>query len=176
VNKNKHPKYGRTLEDSLKETKDHEDISILVHPFFKDGAGYDLMKNLRLIKYLNAIEIHNREASLYIPSYANANSKAQIFYNKIKEDYKIGAISSSDGHSIRKIGSSYTILKKPNIDNSEELKKSLKESIREHKKFSLDKQYNSYIGAIEHIAKIVYFKTIQKVGIGSNNFEKYKTN
>jgi len=160
LKENMHLKSGRTLEDTCKEAVDNNGITIGVHPFYVEGVGPYLEKNENLLNYFDGIEIHNGEANIWIPGIApaNANKKAQEFYEKIKDKYDIGAISCSDGHSLYEIGSSYTILEKLNIKNSETLNESLRSSIRRHKDFSQDKQKNSYIGALDHIFKLAVKK------------------
>jgi len=66
---------------------------------------------------------------------------------------------------IYEIGSSYTLLPKPSIESAEKLTASLRKSIREHKDFSHDKRHNSILGASNHIAHLVFFKGLQRLGI-----------
>lgn len=92
---------------------------------------------------MDGIEVNNREAF-----YGNKNTK--IFYELIKDDYNIGALSFSDGHSLPEIGLSYTLLEKPGIQNSEKLIESLRKSIKEHKNYSKNKQYSSFLSSFSH--------------------------
>jgi len=131
----------RTLEDSLKEAKDNNGIIIADHPFFLDGI-FTKQSPDKYLNFLDGIEVHNGEVWLPIPGFKYANKKAQEFYNQIKNDYDIGAISTSDGHSVREIGMSYTELEKPDFSSPEKLVSSLRKSIRKHKDFSQDKQTN----------------------------------
>jgi len=146
----------RRLEDSLKAAKENNGIIIACHPFFFKGIGYYLEKNPKFLEYFDGIEVHNGEA-LY------GNKKAKEFYNEIKKDYNMGAISSSDGHSLYEIGSSYTLLEKPNFENAEKLIKSLRKSIKKHKDFFNDKQKFSILGSLEHSTKLTSITTISKL-------------
>ena len=144
LSKNINLKHNKNLEDSLKQAKDNNTIVISPHPFFIGGLGNYLIKNHRHLKYFHGIEIHNGEAFY-------GNEKAKDFYSLIKEDYNLGALSFSDGHSVKEIGSSYTLLEKPNLKTFEKLIESLKKSVQQHNKdFSKDKQSHSIRGALKH--------------------------
>lgn len=145
VKENHFLKNKRTLEDSLKEAKDLNGIVIAPHPFFIFGSGNHLRKNPKLLEYLDGIEIYNGQAFF-------GNKKAKIFYDLIKEDYDIGAVSFSDGNSLREVGSSYTLLEKPNIHD---LTQTLKNSIKNHKDYSNDKQHLSFLGSLGHSIKTI---------------------
>jgi hypothetical protein len=167
LKENKHLKSGKSLEYTFNEARDNNGIILADHLFYFAGIGCYLRRNQSLLKYLDGIEVHNGEANVWIPKIApaNANNISQEFYGKIKNNFNIGAICVSDGHSIFEIGSSYSSIEKPNIENSEVLNKSLRKSIREHKDFSQDKQTNSNLRALDHIGKLIVLKTLQKVGI-----------
>jgi hypothetical protein len=154
----------RTLEDSLKEAEDNHGVIIADHGFFLDGI-FTKQRPDKHLKYLDGIEIHSGEAWLPHPRYYPANKKAQEFYNKIKYFYDIGAISTSDGHSVNEIGMSYTFLEKPDFSSPERLIESLRKSIREHKDFSQDKQTNAYLGTLNHAGKIVVARLASKLGL-----------
>lgn len=153
----------RTLEDSLKEAKDNNGIIIADHPFFLDGIFTKQSPEESLVS-LDGIEVHNGEVWLPHPRYYPANKKAQEFYNKIKNDYDIGAISTSDGHSVREIGMNYTLLEKPDFSSPENLVSSLRKSIREHKDFSKDKQTNAYLRTLNHSVKVLGLRIASKLG------------
>lgn len=155
-----------SLEDSLKQARDFGGVIILDHPCFADGV---IAKNPELyIKYfeqglIDGIEVHNGEAWLPIPGYFPANKKAQDLFDQLIKKYNIGAISSSDGHSLREIGSNYSLLEQPNFENADKLRETLRESIREHKDYSQDKQSNSYLAALNHGFKVAFLRTISKL-------------
>lgn len=167
ISENKHLKPGRSLEDSLKEAKDNNGINCGVHEFYFAGVGPYLKRHQHILEYFDGFEIHNGEAVIYIPRIApaNANKKAQEFYdNIIKPSWlQIGGFSSSDGHSIFEIGSSYTTIEEPPILFAEKLNESIRRSIKHHRDFSKDKRSNSYIGSLKHIAELGWFKVEQRI-------------
>jgi len=162
LNRDIHLKPNRPLEDTLKEARDNNGILIADHPFFIESIGLYLKQKPKIIESLDGIEVHNGGVWLPIPRYLNANKKAQEFYNEITNDYDIGAVSFSDGHSLYDIGSSYTILDLEKIaaNNSEELNNSLRKSIKEHKDFSEDKKTNSIFGALNHATKMSIIRVL----------------
>lgn len=151
-----HLKSNQNLENSLKAAKDNNGIIIAVHPFFIFGAGNYLAKNPILLEYFDGIEIFNGEAFY-------GNKKAREFYNQIKGDYGIGVVSSSDGHSLYEIGFNYTWLEKPNIEDSEKLNYSLRNSIKEHKDYFEDNQNLSIVGSLEHSIKLAPIEVLHRL-------------
>ncbi|MEK6760720.1 MAG: hypothetical protein AABX93_02240 [Nanoarchaeota archaeon] len=142
-----HIKQNQTLEDTIKESRDKEATIILDHPFCKIacGAGEFLRKreNHNLLKYIDALEVHNGEVSLFPPS----NIKAKIFYNSIST-YNVGAISTSDGHSFYELGTSWTEIDEIDRDKGKFLE-SLRKSVQETK-YSKRENSASLVGALEH--------------------------
>ena len=112
-------KSWRSVEDTIKEAKDDNAVIVIDHPFYVHGLGNYIQKNPEILNNVDAIEIYNGEAAFGVPFInkpfpQEANKKAQEFYNKISEDFpKLGAISSSDGHSFYEIGSNWTEIEKP---------------------------------------------------------------
>lgn len=150
-----------SLEDSIKKAKDYGGIIGIDHGCFVDGSIPYLEKNLRLLEDIDAIEVHNGNAWIPLPPFAN--KKAQEFYNRVKDDSpNLGTWCSSDGHSVFEIGSSYSLLNKIDYSNSEKLTDSLRKSIREHKDWSKDKRSNSYIGAGIHAILMTLFQEKEK--------------
>lgn len=160
----------RTLKDSFKESKDNDGITVLDHPCFLDGViAKNPEKYLEYFErgWIDAIEVHNGEAWLPVRGciFKNANKKAQQIYNQIRDEYDIGAISTSDGHSVNEIGMSYTFLEKPDFSSPEKLIESLRKSIREHKDFSNDKQINSIKATLNHSIKVAGLRLASKLGL-----------
>ncbi len=147
---------NRNLEDSLKESKDNKGIIIAVHSFFIGGIGPYLIKNHKLLKYFDGIEVRNGEAFY-------GNKKAKMFYELIKDDFDLGALSFSDGHSLYEIGNCYTSLNNFSFNDSEELNNNLRESIKQHKKYSKDKQHFSFLGSLEHSLKFAPIAAFSKI-------------
>lgn len=164
---NSHLKKGRKLEDAIKEAKDQNGIIIVDHPFYISGLGSYLEKNPEILQEIDAIEVHNGEASFgfpFGPIPLGANKKAQEFYERIKPDFpNLGAISSSDGHSMYELGSSWTKIERP---DEEDFVNSVKEAIQRTNLNTRKKIKNSIFGAIDHIADLALITQIGfKVGL-----------
>ena len=168
LQKSKHLRSSRSLslEDAVKEARDNNGIIIADHPFYIDGIGQYLEKNPSLLEYFDAIEVHNGEA-VWLPLFTprNANQKARGFYEEIKSDFDIGALSSSDGHSFGEIGSSYSYLPQIEFRDSETLTSSLRKAIREHKNLDNDRRHNSTFPALNHAAHMAFLIFTGKVKI-----------
>jgi len=167
LNRGMNLKDMKNLEDTLKQAKDYGGVTISTHPCFLDGI---VAKNPdKYLKYfeqdlIDAFEVYNGESWLPLPGYTCANKNSQELYNSLKEKYNLGAISSSDGHSVHEIGLSYTWLEKPSYSNAEKLRESLRKSIREHKDYSKDKQTNS-LYALDHGFKVGLLKLGVKLSL-----------
>lgn len=152
----------RPLRDSFKEAEDNNGVIIADHPFFLDGIFWKGNTEEKIISKLDAIEVHNGEAWLPFPGASGANKKAQEFYNSLQGNWDIGTISTSDGHSVREIGSSYSVLVEPDFSSPERLTETLRQSIRGHKSWRNDKQTNSYLPTLNHAAKVVCLRLAAK--------------
>lgn len=161
-----HLKNGISLEETLEKAKDNNGIIIADHPFYIEGIGKSLEKNMQLLKSLDAIEVHNGEASFGLPIgpfSIGANKKAQKFYSKIKNDYPhLGAIASSDGHSIEEVGSSWTEIDKPEYNKN--FVYSLKNSIRNTNLESCKEMKNSSFSAVKHLKELAGIIASEKFG------------
>ncbi len=156
------------LQDTLKQAKDLGGVTVLDHPCFADGViARNPEKYLEFLEkgLVDGIEVHNGEAWLPIPGYFPANRKAQGLFWELMQRYNIGALSSSDGHSVREIGSSYTLLGQPDFENADKLRETLRKAIREHKDFSQDRQTNSYLPALNHGFKVASLRFLSKLGL-----------
>ncbi|MBI2452166.1 hypothetical protein HYV50_03760 [Candidatus Pacearchaeota archaeon] len=162
----KHLTQRKNLEDSLKEANDHNGIIILPHPYFHSRVGGTIEQNPKYFDYIDGIEIHNGNAS------RKANIRAQWlagktnFNNACEKYLHIGWLASSDGHSFKEVGSSYTILKLPNIkfSSSEGIIKELRNAIRLGGSYGYKKNY-SMLGFIQHISIITPMFLLLKLGI-----------
>lgn len=147
-----HLKEGRSFEETIKEARDQDGIIVVDHPFHIHGLGSYLEQNPRLLEQVDAVEIHNGEASFGLPFGPiplGANKKAQDFYARIESDFpNLGAIASSDGHSMYEIGSSWTEIQRPQFNG---FVNSLRESIIKTNLSTPTRMNNSIIGAIDHI-------------------------
>ncbi len=109
-----HIKPDRTLEDTLKEAGDKNAIVIEPHGYSKNGIGFYLEDNIGLYFHLNAVETHNGE------TLRKVNQKARTRYRELKSLYpyiNLGALSSSDGHSFHELGTNWTEIEMPDLEN-----------------------------------------------------------
>ena len=161
-----HLKNSISLEDTLKKARDNCGTMIVDHPFYLKGIGNYLEKNLKLLKYIDAIEVYNGEAAFGLPVGPfpkNANEKAQKFYSEVRKDFPhLGAIASSDGHSISEIGSSYTEIDKPEYNKN--FIYSLRNSVRDANLNDCKKMNPSFFSSMKHISELVGIIASEKVG------------
>jgi len=145
---------GRSLEDTFSELEDTTDccVNILEHPFSLFGLGAFLRENPSFEDYflsrIDAIEVHNGMAFF-------RNSEAHKYFEEKKNKYpNLGALISSDGHSIREIGTSFTNLE--TVDdyttffNDVSFMPYLKKAIRENKSPS-GRMHTSFIESAPHV-------------------------
>ncbi len=163
----KHLKNGRPIEDTLKEARDNNGITVIDHPFYIGSAGYYLEKRLELLDQVDALETHNGEAACYarpIPGYANRRAKE--FYWVMSEVFlHLGALSSSDGHSFYELGSSWVEITKPDLENRSNFIPSLKDAIRKTKMNAPRRNGNSYIGGVDHMVDLATIILASKIPI-----------
>ncbi len=160
---------ARSLEDTIKEARDNNGIIIADHPFYKCGIGNYLAKNEKPLEEIDAIEVYNGEANLYIPliTRIGTNTKAQVFYEFAKKYYPdLGSFVSSDGHSLYEIGSSWMKIPEPCLKNSETLTKSLRKGIKIPRSEGEEKRGKivSYVGAVNHVLELVAHVPWKKIG------------
>jgi hypothetical protein len=182
------------LGNTLSEAKSKELITILAHPGTNQGALKEINSwvkdsmnfikkhkknnkieifNLpgRLRDYeVSGIEIYNPEASLWIPGLIPrfANTKARKFQEDMARwGLDIGAIASSDGHSLKELGRNYTELTLPRFEhlNSKYLVSYyLKKAVSSATKFR-GKRQSARFEAIEHIVSLAYYIARDKLQI-----------
>lgn len=173
---------GRTIRDTITEAKEkYNSILVAPHPFFRGGLGNYLNHDDIARNQLDAIEIWNSNAVVF--PWMHANESAMSAYKdwrsaerrKIPMEGKIlGALASTDGHSIGEIGSSYTFLRRPvgengallvNSTSSSELDpwEALRNSIRRSRSSSAFEKGTSYIGALGHMASLAGYIVKEKV-------------
>lgn len=142
-----HMKQHKSLEYTLKEAKDKNAIVIAEHPYSHNGIGPYLDDHTELHPDLNAIEIHNGE------TLKEANQKTRNLYRELKflfPEMNIGALSSSDGHSLHELGKNWTEIEMPDIQYFRFLS-SLKDSIINTNLETPRQEQISYRGIIQHI-------------------------
>lgn len=134
---------SKKLKDIISEAEDLGVGLVAVHLFAGWSLGNFLIRNPGYLQNLIGIEIHNGEA-------VYTNKKAKDFFEMIKEDYKIGGISNSDGHYLFEIGSSNSLIEEPVYTDSEKLSATLNKAIRAHKDYSKDVMHSSFLGGVLH--------------------------
>ena len=142
-----HMKEHKSLECTLEEAKDKNASTIADHPYSYNGIGPYLEDHIGLYPDLNAVEIHNGE------TLRKANQEARNMHRGLKflySDMKIGALSSSDGHSFHELGTNWTEIEMPDMQHSQFLS-SLKDSIINTNLETPRQEQISYRGIAEHI-------------------------
>lgn len=140
---------GEHLADTLEKAKDLGCLTIAVHIFAPYGLGKFLSDRTHYLKSLDALEVSNGEAGIFI----GANEHARHFFNVVSHiNPLLGAVSFSDGHSIGKIGSSYTEIDR--VSYSSPVFGDLAKEIRGVRDFANLKLSPSYFGAVRHIAEL----------------------
>lgn len=168
LDKDKSPTSRRNLKDAIREVRDLGALIGVDHPFHKDGAGPFLERNPEYLWGFDFFETHNGEASLWLPGHSNSNQRAQNFFDKVRRTYeeletRLGKLVSSDGHSIREIGSSWMEIPALNLANRDTIVASLKQGMVDAASLNLlDQREAPYTGAFKHISEWVYVKTARK--------------
>jgi len=99
----------RSIGYSLSEGHELGGINYITTPFYRSSIGQQLRDLPELLDVVDVMEINNGLAS------HKANSKAQSLYDWAtdRQHARIGAVSSSDGHTFREVGSSFTTFHTP---------------------------------------------------------------
>lgn len=108
IPKNSHLEDDKDLDYSLKQARDLDTVIIADHPFSHGGLGNYLLQNPKLLHCFDGWEIHNGESAIF--PRANENAGLAYYDGTPLSHYGVGAVSSSDGHSISEIGRSSTNL------------------------------------------------------------------
>lgn len=132
---------SNSYADIFKETREeYNGIVIADHPFYREGIMNYLEENPiridEILSQLDGWEVFNATGELWFPGILPkaSNEKSRNFYmTEIKPYYDVGAISSTDGHQVKVIGRSYTLLDSPEKTSSEVFNNSLRQSIRSNK-------------------------------------------
>ena len=142
---------GRGMAETLEDIEKFGGISVLVHPFYFNGAGPYVNSCRKLLKKVDAIEVYNGEVVCSL-----ANRKARKFYEEVSREHAhLGALSSSDGHSVGEVGMSWTQICFPDKSFFVE---SLRGSIRGANLSTPMKKKNSFLGATGHVSKLLVRK------------------
>lgn len=171
LQKDVHLKDDRTLDDAIKEAHDNNGIIVADHPFYKEGIGPFLEENASFyLDHFDAIEVFNGEASLWLPRMLprNANKKAERYFRNVSSIFpNLGAIATSDGHSLYEIGRSYSYIDFPDIGSAEKLVKSLRNEIRKCRYTHIRNHQESpgwgALGCADHILDLVAIIAARKL-------------
>jgi len=157
-----HIKPYRDIEEIIEDAYDAGGITIPDHPFHLQGLGSYFEQKPEFCDCIDAVEVHNSEAELWIPGLMprNANGKARKFYESVRDDSpKLGTVLSSDGHSLDEIGRSYTTLDMPSYDEIETgdgLVECLRLAIRSHRDYE-GRMGSSRMAAFQHTTILVWY-------------------
>jgi len=152
----------KNLDETILEGRSVRGIIVADHPFYRMGilraiGESDRERRDKVLHSLDAMEIHNGEAVL-IGLGQFANSDASAFYSAMHSKFpNLGALISSDGHSLNEIGSSYTYLELPayfNRISSEDMKVELLKSIVDNPHALRGKAKRSTFAATKHSIRV----------------------
>lgn len=166
VKENEHLESGMDLESTVEDALDHDGIIVADHPFYYGGLGSYLEQEPVYADLFDGIEVYNSEAELWFPGVLprGANKRARKFYEQVKDKSCVGALLSSDGHSLAEIGRSYTQLEMPEYDliqNADDLTNWLKNAIL-NSKLPFGKIESSRFRTLIH-AGVIFFMNILKM-------------
>lgn len=156
---------NRSLIDSVHEAKNNNGILIADHPFYHSGIGPYLDNNKFILSEFDAIEIHNGEAAFGFPIgpiRSGTNKKAYDFFDLVSPMFpRLGALSSSDGHSFYELATSYTEIENIEINGDSSFNDSLRWSIQNTTHESYSVKNDSYMGAIDHILDLITIRALR---------------
>jgi len=170
LEQDEHLSQNKGLEYHLKEAHEKGGITILTSPFFMSKVGELINKNPNLANYVDAVEIHNGEAT------RKANRLAYELCHGLRYNHGIndvGALSCSDGHSYEEVGTSYTeFTTQVNISllDSAQITTHLRNMIRNAPRTHL--QTYSTLGMIKHGAAMVGIMAASKLGVPLSRGDK----
>ena len=164
LEKDKHLKAGRPLEDTIKEVKnEHDAILIADHPFYKSGIGMEAFG-----ANFDGVEVFNGEASLCVPKVTpkHANQRALENFRKFGSDYGPGALASSDGHSLYEIGRSYTLLESGEFTGFDNVIYDLRNRVRNARlEDTHASRFFGWVGGVDHLADLGLITLARKIGV-----------
>ncbi len=133
----KHIPEHASLEETIKIIQEQNGIIIVPGPYRPYGLGAFLENHPRYLKSCDAIEVFNGQGTLWIPGPLprHANERALTLYKRMKQVYpNLGAITASNGSSLRELGRNNTSMKMPEhyseFQTSEDVTAGLRRAIR----------------------------------------------
>lgn len=162
---------GRSLEDTAKEAKEIHGAVVVAQTGIQGTTEKFNKENLDGLEYIDAIETWNGSASIPIPGKnslrANKNSEETFkSFKPLKEIYdsQLGSIVTSDGHSLYEIGSSWTMIPEPNLENPDTLNDSLIKGFELPRQSYEEKKgkFAPMIGVPIHVGALVRYNRSKK--------------
>lgn len=155
----------KTLKDNLSQARDYGAIVIGTEIFSgRSEIGALLEEDPELLNSFDAIQVFDGEMIL-----GNSNARAQLFYERMKGDFPhLGQLASSDGHSFREVGTSYTTLTMPDYDElrtPDDFRESLRQAVRQSRDPQRLHKQLSRIGSLKHASVIGAMILASKLGV-----------
>lgn len=169
-----HLPQGKPLRDSIDDSNDQGGIVIITTPYFMSRVGDEIRKNHKILSRVHAIEVHDGQ----VPAKANLSAE-QLHKRRSRSGYLVGRLSSSDGHTFREVGGSWTTLEIPehytDLKKAEDVSQMLIHGIRKTGYEGYDGYYlpkilpwqrkRSRAGFVLHTGIIFAMVAASKVGI-----------
>ncbi|RMD66164.1 hypothetical protein D6817_04690 [Candidatus Pacearchaeota archaeon] len=162
------PKHFMSLEDTMKWARDNNGIAIADHPFSWQGLGEHLRNNPEALSQLDGIEVYNSEAEFsFFGRYRGANEKAMEFYCEVAPKFQqLGALASSDGHSFREIGKSWTEMEVPSYKDlrcAEDVVEAMRQGLASTRKLARFSTRSGAFGALAHMLTLAPYAAFHSI-------------
>jgi len=159
-------KHERTIEDTIKEARDYNPHAVIIldHAFGWRGCGDYIVRNLDILRKVDAIEGFNAE-DLF------GNKKARKFYmQQVTKFPHLGFISTSDGHSWYEFCRTWTELDKPDYSSADKFSQTFRRAVQSTDEYTTHS--NNYLagffGAAVHAWNLEWIlKIAPKLGLKS---------
>lgn len=145
LDENNRMTHNRDIKDTLQEARDKNGIIIF-------NPSYCTLPDDSCLDGVDAIEVHNGSYALKVGS----NDYSQEIYEYHKENYNLGSIVTSGGHSVREIGSSWMKIPSLQREDGDSIRESLRVGIKRFRDPALgeEKRLNSCVMSTIHTAKL----------------------
>ena len=131
-----------SLEDTLKAIEDEGALANLPAPFHQRGSGPYIQQHPKLLHHVDALTVYSGEGALWIPhllprdAAESPNEAALYFYREMKPLFPhLGALTASNGSSVRHIGANYTMIEMPedyrSLQTAQDVCDALRTTLRE---------------------------------------------
>ena len=138
ISSRKHVPEHLSLEETIKVIQEQNGIIIVPGPYRLCGIGAFLESRPHYLESCDAIEVFNGQGTLWLPGLLerHANERAAAWYKRMKQTYThLGAITASNGSSLREIGRNNTLMEMPEcysaLQTKEDVIATLRHAIRE---------------------------------------------